>query len=169
MKKIAITGPESTGKSTLAKQLAAQFGCLYVPEFARSYLETLSRPYTKDDVLYIAQQQSKLEASMAAQHIGSYLFCDTDMLVCKIWQEFKYGTCDPWIEQAYKSHHYELFLLCDIDIPWEDDPLREHPERRKELLNCYLNALETYHKPFCLISGDLTSRMNQAIQIINKI
>jgi NadR type nicotinamide-nucleotide adenylyltransferase len=169
MKKIAITGPESTGKSALAKELAAHFGCIYVPEYARSYLAELNRPYTKADVLCIAKGQLQLEAEVAEKQQNAYLFCDTDVLVCKIWQAYKYSSVDTWIQKQFEQHHYDLFLLCDIDLAWEYDDMREHPEERKILFELYFNELTTAGKNFKIISGLGEDRLNNAITAVGSI
>ena len=169
MKKIAITGPESTGKSALAQKLAAHFGCAYVPEYARGYLAELNRPYIKADVLRIAKGQLQWETEVAEHQQDAYLFCDTDVLVCKIWQECKYGTADTWIKKQFAKHHYDLFLLCDIDLDWEYDEMREHPEERETLFELYVNELTTAGKNFKIISGLGEERLNNAIAAVHLI
>lgn len=163
MKKIAITGPESTGKSSLAESLSLRFAAAWVPEYARTYLEKLGNPYTFDDITAIAKGQAAAEEAASLGNLP-FLFCDSDMLVCKIWQEYKYGYCDPWVEKAFQERHYDLFLLCNTDLPWVYDPLREHPAQRKELFGLYLKALETYNKAFIIISGQGTERLNKAME-----
>lgn len=158
--KISITGPESSGKSTLALALATRHGGAYVHEYAREYLADLGREYNVDDVVQIAMGQAALEDSFANNETP-VLFCDTDMLVCKIWAEYKYGFCPEWIENAFATRHYDLTILCAPDIPWEPDPLRENPdpEERWELFVLYENALKTYGKKYVVARGDLEGRM----------
>jgi len=165
MKKIAITGPESTGKSSLAESLSLRFAAAWVSEYARVYLKKLDGAYTFDDITLIAKGQAASEDLLSSGH-SPFLFCDSDMLVCKVWQEYKYGFCDPWVEKAFQERHYDLFLLCNTDLPWVYDPLREHPARRGELFSLYLQALESYNKPFIIISGQGTERLNMAIDKI---
>jgi NadR type nicotinamide-nucleotide adenylyltransferase len=167
MKKIAITGPESTGKSAIAEGLSKYFNCLMVPEYARAYLQKLNRAYNFDDITEIAKGQAKLEDQVKKSE--PFLFCDTDMLVCKIWQEYKYDHCDPWIENAFQTRHYDLFLLCNIDLPWEYDPLREHPDSRIELFTLYESALIKANKPYVIISGEGDTRLKMAVSEINRI
>jgi NadR type nicotinamide-nucleotide adenylyltransferase len=165
--KIAITGPESTGKSMLAERLAAHYKTLWVPEFARGFIENLNRPYTEEDILTIARGQITHEQELAAQASG-YLFCDTELIVTKIWSEFKYGRCHPWILDQIKSNRYYMYLLCDIDLPWIEDPQREHPHKRKELFGLYFRELTRRKFPFRVISGIGISRLENAIRAIDE-
>lgn len=170
MLKIAITGPESTGKSWLSKHLAAYYQAASVPEYAREYLANLGRPYEADDILKILQGQVALEEKVAEEENPDILFCDTEMLVCKIWQEYKYQKVDPWIELAFQERVYNLFLLCDIDLAWEEDPLREHsqPKDRKALFDLYHHHLYHAQKNFKVISGIGDFRLQKAINIIDR-
>jgi NadR type nicotinamide-nucleotide adenylyltransferase len=165
IRKIAITGPESTGKSILAEQLALHYQTAWVPEFAREYLELLGKPYQEKDILHIAQGQLSSEESKISMASG-YLFCDTELLVTKIWSEVKYHRCDPWILDAMRSHRYDLYLLCDIDLPWQFDPLREHPDQRQYLYDLYFNELKTRNYPFALVHGTGADRLANAVEII---
>jgi NadR type nicotinamide-nucleotide adenylyltransferase len=167
MKRVVITGPESTGKSWLAKNLAKHYDTVWVPEYARDYIASLKREYTQNDILYIAQQQLKLEQEQA-QKANGLLFCDTSMLVTKIWSDFVFGSCPDWIEQQLDNHIYDLYLLCYIDTPWEEDPLREHPNKRKTLFSIYENELKQRDFPFEIITGLDTQRLNNAVHAIEK-
>lgn len=95
------------------------------------------------------------------------LFCDTDLVVTKIWSLFKYGKCDPWIEETVRTHRYDLYLLCNVDLPWENDPLREHPDRRIELFDHYLKELELLKVPYRVISGQGETRLQHAISAVD--
>ena len=167
VKRIAITGPESTGKSELAEKLARHYDTVWVPEYAREYLEKLVRPYDYDDIAEIARGQLRNEEQVALS-ANRILFCDTDMIVTKIWSEFKYGRCDHWILDQVANHHYDIYLLCDIDLPWADDPLREHPGKRKELFEQYFQELQKRDFPFVVISGVGDDRTNNAILAIER-
>jgi len=167
LNRISITGPESTGKSWLAEQLAAHYHTIWVPEVAREYLLNLGRAYDFEDIVEIARAQLELENKLAGK-AGSILFCDTDLLVPKVWSHFKYGKCDPWIEEMAKNHRYDLYLLCNIDLPWEDDPLREHPDRRKELFDFYLRELNELQTPYMIISGTGEERLRKAISAVDE-
>lgn len=165
-KKIAIIGPESTGKSKLAEDLAAYYNTVYVPEFARDFLSGLGRTYNQNDLLQIAkkQQESILFYQFKA---NDYLFVDTEMIVIKIWSEFKYKIVHPWIISELKKQDFNLYLLCDIDMEWEYDPLREHPRHRERLLKLYENELEKRKFPFIKISGLGKQRTLNAIKAVD--
>ena len=161
IKRVSITGPESTGKSELSRKLASEFNTLWVPEYAREYLLKLERDYEQKDLPIIGRGQLREEEQRAAA-AKRLLFCDTDMIVLKIWSLFKYGVCDEWILSQVQEHKYDLYLLCDIDLPWEDDPLREHPGRRQELFNLYIRELDDLKVPYHVISGKGEKRLKSA-------
>lgn len=160
MKRILFTGPESTGKSALARQMAAELGTAWVPEYARIYLEELSRPYTESDLLEIAKGQLEWEDKLA-QGAAQFLFVDTSMLVMKVWSAFKYGRCHPWMLEQLSSRHYDLWVLCGIDIPWEPEPLRENPDEREELYRIYQNELRQLNVPFIELWGSPEDRLER--------
>ncbi len=168
LKRMAITGPESTGKSTLAQALADHFHALWVPEFARTYLKEKGTNYSMDDVLQIAKGQLKAEETQALL-AHEFLFCDTDMLVTKIWCEVVFNTCPPWIERQFKNHRYDLYLLCYPDIAWEPDPLRENPDNRETLFDYYEQALKANGMPYEIISGKGVQRVAKAISFVEKL
>ncbi len=167
LKRIAITGPESTGKSSLCKQLASHFNDEWVPEVAREYIEKLNRPYDASDILSIAKNQITREEEMAKK-ANHFLFCDTELIVTKIWSEHKYKKCDPWILNQISVHDYSLYLLCDIDLPWEQDPQREHPHLRKYFFDLYLKELKDRKLNFQILSGTGDDRLKVAIELIEK-
>lgn len=168
IRKIAITGPESTGKSMLAGQLALHFSTEWVPEYARNYLNKLGRPYVQEDILTIARGQIRLEDECEKKAL-KLMFCDTELIVTKIWSEFKYGSCDPWILGRINSGFYDLFLLCDVDLPWVDDPLREHPQSRRQLFDLYYSELEHRKFPFRVVSGLNEKRLENALKAIYEV
>ena len=163
--RIAITGPESTGKSLLAEGLAAYYRTAWVPEYAREYLESLSHPYEEEDILRIARGQIHSEECQAVDAKG-ILFCDTELIVTKIWSEVKYGRCHPWIQEQIKEHRYDLYLLTAVDLPWEPDPLREHPEMREKLFSLYHRELTRLGFPFFVVSGVGEARLRNAVKSI---
>jgi NadR type nicotinamide-nucleotide adenylyltransferase len=167
MIRIAITGPESTGKSWLAERLAVHYHTAWVPEYARKLLEYTGGGYDFDDILVIANGQLQSEQEVE-KHARELLFCDTEFLVTWIWCEFKYGKVHPWIVEKAYHHTYDLYLLCDIDLPWMADPLREHPAYRKELFNIYLDKLESISANYKIISGSGATRLNNAIAVVNE-
>jgi NadR type nicotinamide-nucleotide adenylyltransferase len=152
VKKVVLTGPESTGKTTLAQQLAAHFDALWAPEFAREYIEKLNRPYVRNDLLAIAKGQIYQENRLLKK-AKKLLFCDTDLITVKIWAEYKYGDCDPWILQNIAERHYDFYLLCAPDLPWQADSQRENPSDRDRLFDLYKETLLRLGKKFVEISG----------------
>ncbi len=166
IRRISITGPESTGKSTLAQQLAERYRTVFVPEIARSYLDELQRPYSYDDLLIIAKEQYRLEQKLV-KTANRYLFCDTDFLVLKIWSIDKFGRCDPWITNKVMHHRYDLYLLTNIDLPWTPDPQREDPHRREFLFNLYQSELDRLGVSYDILSGNQEERIDAAVRIIN--
>lgn len=163
MIRIAITGPESTGKTTLSEALSMHFACNWVPEFARLFLENKNGVYTAEDLEVIAKEQ--LNAWQAYSN-DELCFYDTEMLVMKIWSSFKYGKVSDFIELAYQNQKIDLFLLCKPDIEWEADALREHPEKREELFELYFNALSENKIPFEIIEGNYEERIQNAIKLV---
>lgn len=168
MIKIAVTGPESSGKTTLARQLAAYFGAPCVPEYARIYLALLGRPYTKSDLPAIARGQVRWEDTLAALH-PPLLICDTDMLVLKVWSAFKYGNCDPAILHLWAQQRYDLHLLCCPDILWTYDPLREHPQQREELYLIYKEELQRAGVLFMEVAGNKQQRLRAAAAFVREL
>lgn len=162
LKRVVLTGPESTGKSAASAYLARQFNTLWSPEYAREYLQALKRPYECHDLYQIALGQQSL-INHYAQLCQSVLFCDTDLLTIIIWSRFKYQRLDPAIENLFLEQKADFYLLCHIDLPWQYDPLREHPTRRQELLDQYVTALNHYQLPYALVEGTGQNRFNSAL------
>lgn len=167
MDKIVIIGPESTGKSTLSQDLAAYYSEPWVPEYAREYLLELDRPYCFDDLLEMARGQIEWE-NIRSREARELLFCDTDLRVIKIWSEHKYGRTHPWIAEQIQKRKYDLYLLTDIDIPWQEDPLREHPdpEMRKYFMNLYEKVLASSGVAWVKISGNPEERLRAGMAAI---
>ena len=156
LKKIVFTGPESTGKTTLASLFSKELGCPIVEEYSRIFLQKLSRGYTFEDITNIAKGQ--IENEDAALVNNKIIVCDTDLLVCKIWQEFRFGIIDPWIEQEFKNRRYDMVFLCNVDIPWEYDPLRENPSEREELFHLYKSTLDDHEINYTIVQGNFQQR-----------
>lgn len=170
IKKIAIVGGESTGKSTLCEELAMHFQTVFVPEFARLYLEKLNRPYIESDLLSIAKGQIKLEDEMI-QNAKQYLFCDTDMHVLKVWSEHAYHHCDPFIKNQLTMREYDAYIITSPDLPWHPDPLREHPNPtdRNYFFNLYTKLIKLKKKPFQIIEGNNKERLLTSIKFIETL
>ncbi len=168
LKKIAIVGPESTGKSELCQHLARNYQTEWVPEYARFHLDRLLRPYEREDLGLIARGQLAWEDDKAA-YASNYLFCDTNLIVIKVWSDYKYGSTDEWIEQALKDRKYDFYILANIDLIWRPDPQREHPkpQMRKELFSIYENYLKDNDLPYAVISGIEDVRTANAMKAID--
>ncbi|MEI8205070.1 MAG: ATP-binding protein [Bacteroidota bacterium] len=166
--RIAITGPESTGKSTLTEQLAHHYKTFWVEEYAREYLNSLGRDYVFEDIVEIAKGQIRNEEILFEQS-ETLLFCDTELIVTKIWSEVGYQKCDAWILENIIQHPYDLYLLCNTDTPWEYDPLREHPNQRGYLFDLYQKALVAYSFNFRVVKGIGIERFNNALNFVNEV
>ena len=164
---VVITGPESCGKTTLARQLADRWKAPLVSEAARDYLQGKDS-YEKSDLLEIAKLQYAMEQESAASS-PEKLVCDTDLLVILVWSEIKYGSCDPWICETFENcfnqksltRHY---ILCDSKIPWQPDRLRENSHNRDELFAIYLKKLTDYKLSYSIVKGEPHERLQQAIE-----
>ncbi|BAV09760.1 nicotinamide-nucleotide adenylyltransferase, NadR type [Filimonas lacunae] len=168
MKKVVVIGPESTGKSTLCEQLAKHYQTEWCAEYAREYLLTHGSNYTFDNLLTIAQGQIVLEnqhAVSVAQKQNPFLFIDTDMYVMKVWCEYVFNRCHQWILDEIVSRKYDLYLLCNIDLPWVKDELREYPDEqpRRELYQIYKDIMINQSTPWVDISGNYDERLQKAI------
>ena len=163
VQRICFTGPESSGKSTLARNMAMHFEDAWVPEFARVYLEGTDQSYTQDDLLKITLGQIQMEEAQATI-AKSFLFCDTGPLVLKVWSEEKFGHCPDLIEQIFRQHQYDLYVLCRPDFPWEPDPLRENPADRDRLYQIYLEHLQQAGFSFVEIGGSVEERVGVLVE-----
>jgi NadR type nicotinamide-nucleotide adenylyltransferase len=172
MKKVVVIGPESTGKSTLCEQLAKYYHTSWVPEYAREYLLQHGTNYSYDELLTIAKGQAEQEDRYIEKAIDSYvLFIDTDQYVMKVWCEFVFGNCHPWILDQITKRKYDLYLLCNIDLPWVEDILREYPDltSRQQLYTIYKNILNNQSVPWIEISGNYDERLEKAVQAVNEL
>ena len=169
MKKIVVIGPESTGKSTLCEQLATHYKTTWCPEFAREYLMQHGMDYTYDDLLKIAMGQLELEDVLLSEARNNLYFIDTDMYVMKVWCEFVFGKCHPWILDQIVQRNCDLYLLCNVDLPWQKDELREYPDlKSRELLyHMYRDILINQRTPWVTISGDFEERLQKAIGTVD--
>ena len=167
-KKVCVIGPECTGKTDLSKYLAGYFKTNWVEEYARAYLNKLGMPYTQADLTKIAHGQLRTEDEWLSG-ANKILICDTNLIVIKVWSEAKYGNCDTEILQLIADRKYDLYLLTNIDIPWQDDPLREHPQKREHFWNIYKREVEQTKVPFVEISGAQDVRRKTAVQAIEKL
>jgi NadR type nicotinamide-nucleotide adenylyltransferase len=180
IKKIAVIGPESTGKSTLCEQLAQHYQTEWCPEFAREYLLTHGMDYSYEDLLFIAKGQLAMEDEyielvksqrIQQQKQDSLLFIDTEMYVMKVWCEFVFGKCHSWILEQIVERKYDLYLLCNIDLPWTKDELREYPdlEPREKLYHIYKDIVINQPVPWVDISGETEERFEKAVAAIDRL
>lgn len=165
--KVCVIGPECTGKTVLSEALAARLNTVWVEEYARAYLNRLSIPYVEADLVKIAHGQLRMEDEWI-NDANKILVCDTNLIVIKVWSEFKFGTCDKIILDLIAERKYDLYLLTCIDVPWTPDPLREHPNRREELFAIYLNEMKSQTVPFVEIKGNEQERLELAMEAIRK-
>ncbi len=161
--RIAILGPESSGKTTLANALANQLDAFLSPEFARKYLKKTNGHYDQKDLDFIAKQQFQSNSTRTNQ---PFLIADTEMITLKIWSKVKYDSVSETILELLDKQQFDLYLLCKPDLPWEADPLREHPEFREELFRIYKNELQKLNMNYQIIEG--TDRTSMAVDLISK-
>lgn len=166
--RIAIVGPECTGKTVLAEALAEHYNTEWVREYARGYLDKLAIAYVEEDLLRIAKGQMLIEDEFF-RDANKLLICDTNLLVIKVWSEFKYQHCNAWILEEIAKRKYDLHLLTYIDVPWQADPQREHPQEREKLYSIYKKELEQLQAPFLEIKGTMDERKNMAIHALDKL
>lgn len=165
LKRVAIIGPESTGKSELAQQLAQHFQTEWVPEYARFYIDRLDREYEEDDLLEISKGQIAWE-NEKSHYANDFLFCDTNLIVIKIWSDHKYGQTNSWIEKQLEERSYDFYLLNNIDLMWKPDPQREHPTMRDHFFEVYKNYLRENKLPYAVVSGYEGERKKCALELI---
>ena len=175
---VAILGAESTGKTTLCRDLAAHFGSPWVPEYMRTYLQVKwdneQLTCTWDDLLPIAQGQIDLENKLAKQAAqlpddNRYLFCDTSLFELMVYANWYYSDCPEALSQAALTHHYDLILLTEVDIPWVADDLRDSPHQREDISAYFASQLTLHNKDFQRIGGDRVQRVQQVAKWLKKL
>ena len=171
--KVVLFGPESTGKSTLTEKLAKHYKTTFVPEYAREFLQHKwnhkRQTCTKEDLIPIADGQMQLENELA-QLSNKVLICDTDLLQTQVYSEVYYnGFCDPAIKKFAQKNTYDLYFLCDIDVPWVADDLRDKPNERDLMFKAFESALKTYQRPFVKLQGSRHQRFEVARKYIDQL
>ena len=171
--KVVLFGPESTGKTTLSRHLARYYNSVWVPEYAREFLQNKWNNERKtcelEDLLPIARGQIKLENKLA-QKTNTVLICDTDLLETKVYSETYYsGTCDPILEKYALENTYDLYFLTYIDTPWEADDLRDKPQEREKMFKAFENTLKRYNRPYVLLTGNKNERLKTAVKHVDKL
>ncbi len=166
IKKIAIVGPESTGKSTISPLLAKHFNVPWVPEYARYYCAGLTQPCTLQDEINMFYGQIALENAVLATTNTSFIICDTTFLTVKIWSDETLGQTPAIVLNALPKHPYDLYLLMDIDLPWQPDPLRDFEHKRAHFMQIWHKELKALNANYAVISG-IKNRLENAIGAIN--
>ena len=171
MKRVVVTGSECTGKTTLAGDLARQFGTVCVAEYAREYLDrkvaTTGLPLDERDVEPIARGQIVAEDRGAAT-AKRLLVLDTDLVSTTVYARHYYGACPAWIDQAARDRRGDLYLLCDIDVPWVADSVRDRPHHREHIHALFVEALDTLGAPYVLIRGSWAARLTTAVAAVSE-
>ncbi len=166
-RRILITGAESTGKSELAVDLAQRYGGKVIPEYAREYMVRLNRPYLYRDVEHIARHQVAAYGNALNQE--GWVFFDTWLIITKVWFEEVFGKVPGWVEEHLREARFDLVLLCDTDIPWIPDPVRENGGARREaLMQRYRDELDRYGFPYVPVSGSGAERTRCALNQLKK-
>ncbi len=168
-KKIVITGPESSGKSSLTQALSDQLRIPAAPEYARLYLSLFGPQYQRDDLAHMAHGQVALEVEAAMRSKGFFL-CDTSLEVIYIWWEMRFGPPPTWLSHLMERHLGHFYLLCAPDITWVPDPLREHPypHQRSQLFARYQRLLESLGVPYGVVQGQGPKRLQCALELLYK-
>ena len=166
---VVITGAESTGKSTLTESLATYYKVPFIPEYAREYIEKLNRPYNYNDVEIISRKQIKQVNNLIKSEYP-IIFVDTWLIITKVWFEVAFGNIPEWLENEIRSTKIDLFLLCDIDLPWIPDPVRENGgEKRKLLHDRYIENIKKYNFTFHMVKGEDKQRFENALQHVKHL
>lgn len=167
IKNIVITGPESTGKTDLCQQLASHYHTIWIPEYARFYIENLNRPYTYDDLNIIVKRQFEEITGDYSQKAKNYVFFDTSLIISKVWFEVVYKKVPPELEQMIAVSPFDLFLLCTPDLEWKPDNVRENGgEMRLTLFRKYENELILRKFSYEIVTGIGNQRLQNALHII---
>jgi nicotinamide riboside kinase len=166
---IIITGAESTGKTQLAKQLSEKLNCNWIPELSRQIVENLNNTYTYSDVEHIAKIQIQQLDTIINNKNRELTIFDTGLIITKVWFDIVYNKCPEWLISTINNMPKILHLVCDTDIPWVYDPVRENGgEMREKLNNIYISELKKLDMPFDIVSGIDNLRLDNALKIINK-
>lgn len=168
IKKIAIVGPESTGKSTMSQLLAKHYKVSWVPEYARYYCENLVSPYSLQDEVNMFYGQLALEDAILVTTENDFIICDTTFVTVKIWSDEMLGETPQIVLDALPNRPYNLYLLMDIDLPWQDDPLRDFPNQREYFMGIWHKELKALNANYKLISGLGDTRVLNAIAAIDE-
>lgn len=170
VRRVCIFGPESTGKSTLARDLARHFRTAYAWEYARPLLDPQGGQCTPEDIPKIVRGQIATEEALARQ-ANRVLFCDTDVLTTTIWSDVLFGDTPPWIREAADRRDYDLYLVTDVDVPWVDDSQRffAEPAVRRAMLDRFLATLHVRQRRYAMIRGNWEERFKTACDVVEEL
>jgi NadR type nicotinamide-nucleotide adenylyltransferase len=167
LKKIAVIGAESTGKTTLARSLALRFQTVWVPENAREYMSVYQGEYSIKDIEQISKDQLAQEKRLESS-ANQFLFVDTELIISKVWCLDVFNKCPEWIENEINTHRYDLYLLTANDLPWVPDPVRVNSQRRDYFFNWYKRELDSHNLPYEIVTGRYEARLLSAVTAIRK-
>ncbi len=166
--RIALIGPESTAKSTLAETLAKHYDTVWVPEYSRTYLSSINRKYNLNDIVSIAKEQWKQENELLKK-ATHYIFADTELIISKVWCLDVFNTCPKWILENIIPFKYDLYLVCSPDLPWQEDPLRENPHRRGFFFDWYMEEIKSIGGNYFIVKGEGEERLKNCITAIQNV
>ena len=167
IKRIVVTGPESTGKTSLSQVLSQKIGGIWIPEYARFYIENLHRSYNYDDVVRIARHQIEQEAVIATRSGKGVIVYDTWLIITKVWFDLVFEKCPIWVIDHIRSTKIDLFLVCDTDLPWVPDSVRENGgEKRKHLFNLYCSEILSFNFSYEIVNGFGDERIENAMNTL---
>jgi NadR type nicotinamide-nucleotide adenylyltransferase len=166
---VVVTGSECTGKTTLARELAAAFGAPCSAEFARQYLEAKAVPLVADDVDPIACGQQAAEDAAAAE-ASDLLVKDTDLVSTVVYAHHYYGSCPVWVAEEARARRGDLYLLLHPDVPWVADGLfRDRPADRALLHRLFAERLADLGARTVDVTGDWTARQQTAFAAVRAL
>lgn len=169
IRQIVVTGPESSGKTELTQALAERLGAVWIPEYARQYVENLNRPYDYEDVVCIARHQISQEAEYVSKAKNGILVFDTWLIITKVWFDLVFGKCPEWVSEHIRATKIDLFLVCNTDLPWIEDPVRENGgEKREQLFHLYCREIRAFDFEYEIISGFGPARAENAARALLK-
>lgn len=168
VRRVCVFGPESTGKSTLARELAEALGTVWVPEYARVHLEAQGGRIAEADIARIARGQVASEEALARQ-AQRVLVCDTDLLSTTLWSDALFGACPEWIRAEANRRPCDLYLLTDVDVPFVPDPVRYLPQARRAFFERCQEALQSRGLPYVVLSGSWDERRQRALEAVRRL
>jgi nicotinamide riboside kinase len=167
-RRVVVMGPESTGKTTLARELARRYNTVWTTEYLRVHLDAKQAECTPDDLPKVVAGHRATEAVLA-RLANRVLFCDTDPLMTAVYSRFYYHEVPEWLEAAAVERRAAHYLLLDADVPWVADPQRDQPHGRERILAMCREQLDRYGLPWTLLSGSWDERLRQACSLVDAL